>query len=375
MSSRIKRLRLFVIACICVFALPANGQSRQAGESRSDRRPQAFRLREPEFLRSFRPAIENAYRSVVRVERYDERDGVWIDAALGVVIDTDGSVLTKSSELIGTLRCTTALYRNLDATVVGRDKANDLALVHVEKPSGASSPPFEPITWDDTPPQVGRWVVTAGIDRMPLAVGVVSVENRLIQASKEPPYLGIIMVQENPGSPQIESLSRHGAADRAGLRPGDVIRKVNGQIVPNNGSLQYRVQRHHPGDEVSLTIIREGTEFEVQATLQHVPQLTEDLDKKWNDVRSRWTMMNELGSRLSIRRDNFPSAVQHDTVLRPEDCGGIAVNLQGKAVGMNIARAGRTESLLIPASQVRAVAARLQSQAASRMTSAGAGDQ
>ena len=32
----------------------------------------------------------------------------------------------------------------------------------------------------------------------------------------------------------------------------------------------------------------------------------------------------------------------------PADCGGPLVNLDGKVVGMNIARAGRTESYAIP---------------------------
>ncbi len=52
---------------------------------------------------------------------------------------------------------------------------------------------------------------------------------------------------------------------------------------------------------------------------------------------------------LSRRRADFPAVLQHDSVLRPEDCGGVIVDLSGKAVGLNIARAGRIETLALPA--------------------------
>ena len=44
----------------------------------------------------------------------------------------------------------------------------------------------------------------------------------------------------------------------------------------------------------------------------------------------------------------FPAALQHDTVLRPKDCGGPVVDLNGHVVGLNIARAGRTATYVLP---------------------------
>jgi serine protease Do len=40
-------------------------------------------------------------------------------------------------------------------------------------------------------------------------------------------------------------------------------------------------------------------------------------------------------------------------VLRPIDCGGPVVDVDGKVVGLNIARAGRVESYALPSSLVR----------------------
>ena len=62
---------------------------------------------------------------------------------------------------------------------------------------------------------------------------------------------------------------------------------------------------------------------------------------------------NSLGGPLSERRAGFPLAIQHDSVLQPTDCGGPIVDLDGKAVGLNIARAGRVESYALPAAIVR----------------------
>ena len=51
--------------------------------------------------------------------------------------------------------------------------------------------------------------------------------------------------------------------------------------------------------------------------------------------------------------DEAGLAIQHDSVLRPIDCGGPVVDVDGKVVGLNIARAGRVESYALPSSLVR----------------------
>ena len=42
-------------------------------------------------------------------------------------------------------------------------------------------------------------------------------------------------------------------------------------------------------------------------------------------------MMNRMSGRMSQRRAGFPQAIQHDTVLEPEMCGGPVVDLSGCA--------------------------------------------
>src|SRR5437870_13748813 len=70
---------------------------------------------------------------------------------------------------------------------------------------------------------------------------------------------------------------------------------------------------------------------------------------------SRGDFQNNMGSKLSEKRTGFPNILQHDTVLNPTDCGGPRVDLDGKAVGINIARAGRVESYAIPSDTILAL--------------------
>ena len=59
-----------------------------------------------------------------------------------------------------------------------------------------------------------------------------------------------------------------------------------------------------------------------------------------------------MGTKLSNRRGGFPAILQHDSGLRPDACGGPLVDIDGKAVGINIARAGRTETYAIPSDDI-----------------------
>ena len=84
----------------------------------------------------------------------------------------------------------------------------------------------------------------------------------------DPAYTGegakISTVAEN-GSPPI---TKGGPADKAGLRPGDVILKFEGRVVPGRAELVVAIRAKSVGDEVELTIRRGSTVQTVKMTLQ-----------------------------------------------------------------------------------------------------------
>ena len=64
---------------------------------------------------------------------------------------------------------------------------------------------------------------------------------------------------------------------------------------------------------------------------------------------------------MSSRRSGYSVILQHDSVLKPSDCGGPLVDLKGRVVGINISRAGRVETWAIPAEIVAPLIAELKS--------------
>ena len=68
---------------------------------------------------------------------------------------------------------------------------------------------------------------------------------------------GAIIREVVPGSP----------ADEAGLEVGDIVQQVDGETVDAEHPLGARIMAHAPGDEVKLTVRREGEAHEIAVTL------------------------------------------------------------------------------------------------------------
>ena len=66
-----------------------------------------------------------------------------------------------------------------------------------------------------------------------------------------------------------------------------------------------------------------------------------------------------MGGRGNAVADGFPVALQNDLLIEVNQCGGPAVDIDGKAVGLNIARAERTKTYAIPASTLTKLLARV----------------
>ena len=65
----------------------------------------------------------------------------------------------------------------------------------------------------------------------------------------------------------VQGVTDGSAADKAGLEKGDVITKVDDVIIPDSNSLVAMVRGHRPGDEVTLTVVRDGKPRTLQVTL------------------------------------------------------------------------------------------------------------
>lgn len=312
-------------------------QLKQEEERPRRSRSEAVQKNSKAVLGAFREAVAAANRATVRVVC----DGK--DAALGTIVGSDGWVLTKHSQVKGKIACRLADGRELPARVVGVHDETDLAMLKVEA-QGLAALAWNPST---TVMMVGDWVASAGLGELPTAIGVVSVAPRKVTSPRG--ILGIVLEQADIGPKIIQIMPDSGAA-KAGLKVNDIVLGINGKLVKTREELIELVgTKYKEGDTLTVEVKRGEGKVSVQAKLGRPPQ------------DGRANMQNTIGGAISERRSNFPQVLQHDTVLRPADCGGPLVDLDGKAVGLNIARAGRVESYALPAEIVVSLIADLKS--------------
>ncbi len=279
----------------------------------------------PHVRSAFRELIAEARQATVRV-RTDGRD-----TALGGIVGAEGWILTKASRLPGEVTCLLADQRELNARIVGVNRDYDLALLKIDAQQ------LPTLRLKNSPaPDVGAWLATVGMKRGPQAVGVMSVGPREI--SHRAGTLGV-RLDEHTDRPLITQIFPHTGAEAAGLQADDLVLSVNGQPTRTRRDFIRRIREHSPGDPLNLQVRRGEETLEITALLQG--------RRPWR-LPTREEFQNQLGSQLSQRRFGFPSAFQHDTVIKPSDCGGPVVNLNGEVVGFNLARAGRTETYAIP---------------------------
>ncbi|MGA2496160.1 MAG: PDZ domain-containing protein [Tepidisphaeraceae bacterium] len=281
---------------------------------------------------AFRPVVAEARKSVVTVRSGGK------DVAMGTIVAADGWIITKASELGEKLVCRFADGRDLPAKLIASSETHDLALLKID----ASTLPV--VTWSDTSHlQLGQWLASVGTGPLPLATGVLSVGRRSIPSHGA--MLGIQLDESDRGPKVLKVVDDSGAA-KAGVKINDVILEVAGNPTPTRDDLLDALQQHRIGTALKVKIFRDGKEQELSITLGKRPATTQP---------SRSEIMNSMGGPLSLRNNGFPDVVQHDSVLKPADCGSPLVDLDGRVIGLNIARAGRTESYAIPADVVKKV--------------------
>lgn len=294
------------------------------------------------FLALFKPIVEAPARSTVRVQA----DGK--DAALGTVVSDDGYVVTKASEIKSKkIAIKTRDGRDFDAQVAATSDLFDLALLKVDG-SG-----LVPVQWGSSADAlVGNWVAIPGLSAEPVAVGVVSTKPWTPPGRFGTPYppdqagfLGVGFAEAATRA-TIGMVTAGSAADKAGIQSNDTILLVDTEEIIDQESLINTLQTYKAGEKVKVVIDRAGKRMELLVTLG---KRTGAMAKGGN----RGEFQNSMGSALSERRRGIPRFFQTDAVLKPSDCGAPVVDLDSRVLGLAIARAGRTESHVIPAETVK----------------------
>jgi serine protease Do len=341
----------FLILCATFLAaapLSADAQptNRWQDYRRAGRRQSAYLKNNEQIQNLLKPVVAPAAAATVRVSC----DGHSV--ALGTVVSADGLIVTKASQLAEKPECRLADGRTLPATVVGTDEATDIALLRVDAKN------LTPVTWAD-PPTPGSMIAAPMTGRDSLLFGVVSdVPQPMPGPSRNirpHGWLGITVAPIDEGA-EISEISRGSAAEKAGLKNGDLIKRLDGESVHTSDQLIERLSRMPPNKKVSLSVSRKdkdkGKEMEVNVTLGRSPGTL---------PHDHWG-----GGPFSDRRWGFNKVIPNDLGISPTDCGGPVVDIDGHCVGVNIARALRVATYALPASVVQETVGRLKATVAQK---------
>ena len=105
---------------------------------------------------------------------------------------------------------------------------------------------------------VGDLIDFGSVKRVMLGVTISPITDEIAKELKLSSQLGVY----------VNEVTKGGAADKAGIKKGDVIVSLDGNDTPSVASLQERVNSFHPGDTAKAVIIRDGKRQEIDILFQ-----------------------------------------------------------------------------------------------------------
>ncbi|MFO0963194.1 MAG: trypsin-like peptidase domain-containing protein [Phycisphaerales bacterium] len=282
------------------------------------------------------------------------------------VVDPSGLAVTKLSLLREGATGARVSVETRDGTrreaeVVGRDPRLDLALLQV------AGEPLPAVEWTGgTAPRPGEVLLSPRLGPNGPALGFAAIERRESdRAWDSMPYLGVrseaatmeeIKTTGARSAIRVDEVVKGSAAEAAGLREGDLLVTLDGEPLGGRNGLRRAIAQREVGDTVSIEYVREGERATASATLAR----RADPDRP---VRRGNTT-----TPISKVSTGFGVVLAHDANIWPEQCGGPVVDLDGKVVGINIARFDRTATHALPAERVRAAVESMRTAAVSAPT-------
>jgi putative serine protease PepD len=99
-----------------------------------------------------------------------------------------------------------------------------------------------------------------------------AVTDQIIKGGKvSHPYLGISVGNAQNGGAQVQSVEPGSPAAKAGLQVGDVVTKVNNRTIAGQEDLVGAIQSSTVGSQLTLTVVRDGSERTITAAVGEQP--------------------------------------------------------------------------------------------------------
>jgi serine protease Do len=175
--------------------------------------------------------------------------GSFDNQGTGMILSTDGEILTNNHVIADTTTITVTLYGRtvpLDASVVGTDPLHDLALLKIDSPPAG----LQPVVFgDSTQLQVGDAVIAIG-NALGLSAGTPTVTSGIVSA------LGRTVQAGDVGGGQVENLTnmiQTDAAINSGNSGGALVDSV-GQVIGMNTAVASSSADNAPAENIGFAI-------------------------------------------------------------------------------------------------------------------------
>ncbi|WP_136646382.1 Do family serine endopeptidase [Tabrizicola sp. YIM 78059] len=200
------------------------------------------------------------------------------------------------------------------------------------------------------------------VSRGKLGVAIQDLTPDLAEAMALDAEAGVVVGSVEPGS----------AADKAGLRAGDVILSIDGHTLRGSADLRGRVGMKRPGDEVTLDVLRGQERLRIAARLDELGAGGATLQSgAGGEVELSGLLLRPLGpdmpgyglveglsvvsvapqspaERAGIRPGDVVLAVNRRPVATPEDLAAALDASRGNAVALLVWRDGREQFVILP---------------------------
>ncbi|MDQ3889541.1 MAG: trypsin-like peptidase domain-containing protein [Actinomycetota bacterium] len=249
-------------------------------------------------------AFANGTRADAQVVGTDPRTDLAV-----IDVDREGLPAARFAQglpRVGQLAIAIGSPLGLESTVT----AGIISAVHRDLPSGGATPALVDLIQTDaaiSPGNSGGALVDAGGRVIGINVAYIPPEARAVSIGfaipspvvrdivpqliengrAEHAYLGVTPVPVTEelsrsfdlGADEgalIQSISEGSPAARAGLRPGDVIVELGGESIQTVEDLYAAIRARDPGDDVELTVVRDGDRRTVEVVLGRLPSQAGD---------------------------------------------------------------------------------------------------
>ncbi|HEU4901280.1 MAG TPA: PDZ domain-containing protein [Flavisolibacter sp.] len=133
--------------------------------------------------------------------------------------------------------------------------------------------------------------------------------------------LGVVTDGDEKGA-EIQSVSKESAAEKAGLKKGDIITKIDNRKIETTDDVTDAVRAHKPGDKISITYLRDGKEQKATTELG-----------RWKGVNMTTMIAPRVLTDQMWRENLNERRLERGTPVPP---GGVYFPSRGPKLGMSV---------------------------------------